>query len=863
MVKRTGSEELDAFLKGLQEYEPDIRIAALNEIAEVFSGVGYDRQGSTEEKGKPGFGSGIALVRVGDVQKGEIKSPSLLLTDKGLNRVRDEHRLRVGDLLVTASGTVGKIGLVRENLVGSIPANSLLVIRLKKDVQPRFLLRLLQSGLYQDWLKGHALGTTIQHLSARALRSLQIPIPPAHIQNRIGVDLAPNADASEALRAFVTGQTTDEAASFLLSDQSIRNLLAEPEQFDEIEISRRFNALVGALHPWRDRAAYSQISDKGLTTWLIQIAELSGNLRDAFELPRSAERLAMLESLRVPMAKLRNILPDVRSSIRQRVEVITDAIEYTLESERQRILEHIEISAQLEPAILDAGRSSEVIIRLKNEGTLPLRAFHVQTQPELGEADFKLFQSGKDISWAVIVSPRPAGTYSMPVQWNAIRFDGEPISGEIPLAFEVRTLRAASKSDDLGDNPYSISSPVESPKMFFGRRSLLDQIRRQLSAEHRANVILLEGNRRTGKTSVLKYLERPGELPGWIPVYCSFQSAGGDSEKAGLRTFQIFYTMARFLATAVYKAGYPIEIPGIGAVESGRLFGFELLKALDRYFTTDHPFELFEILLARWLEMIRPKRVLLMLDEFDKLQEGIDNGLTSPQVPENIRYVFHTYPGLSGIVTGSRRLKRLREEYWSALFGLGHRIGLGPLEFQEAQDLVSKPVAGRLVYVPKARDQVVILCARQPFLIQSLCNRIFEYCARNGEKTVTLSIVKAASDEMITDNEHFRTLWDYGGTERRRFILCLCDRLNEEPDRVSVDLLTTRLEEYGIIMGERETIGDDLDFLRELELLELDTSGPVPSYRLGIPLMAQWLRKHIDWEDIRKRAVREGQEKTL
>ena len=80
-----------------------------------------------------------------------------------------------------------------------------------------------------------------------------------------------------------------------------------------------------------------------------------------------------------------------------------------------------------------------------------------------------------------------------------------------------------------------------------------------------------------------------------------------------------------------------------------------------------------------------------MLDEFDKLQEGIDSGITSPQVPENIRYLLHTYQGMSAILTGSRRLKRLREEYWSALFGFGHRISVSELPLEDARLLVTRP----------------------------------------------------------------------------------------------------------------------------------------------------------------------------
>src|SRR5204863_4790813 len=95
---------------------------------------------------------------------------------------------------------------------------------------------------------------------------------------------------------------------------------------------------------------------------------------------------------------------------------------------------------------------------------------------------------------------------------------------------------------------------------------------------------------------------------------------------------------------------------------------------------------------------IAPRHLLLMLDEFDKLQVGIDNRVTSPQVPENIRNLLQTRSAVSAILTGSRRLKRLREEYWSALFGFGHRIGIDPLEPAEVSELVTRPVKGRLVF---------------------------------------------------------------------------------------------------------------------------------------------------------------------
>ena len=395
--------------------------------------------------------------------------------------------------------------------------------------------------------------------------------------------------------------------------------------------------------------------------------------------------------------------------------------------------------------------------------------------------------------------------------------------------------------------------------MFFGRQNIIDRMQRQLSTSHRANVILLEGNRRTGKTSILKRLQDPDVLPGWIVVNCSLQGGQGHESKPGLETNEVFRVMARDIGWAIYDGGVRVWLPNMDPLDSKKPYKPALVKALSNVFAGTRPFEVFEFFIQEVLEAVSPRRLLLMLDEFDKLQEGIDSGITSPQVPENIRYLLHTYDRLSAILSGSRRIKRLREEYWSALFGLGHRIPVSEIPLDDSQLLVTRPVEGRLTYVPDARDRVVELCSRQPFLIQSLCNKIFERAAQSNERTVTVGAVTGAAEEMVTDNEHFRTLWEYARTERKRFLLAICHQLQGEPDPITLGLLETKLEEYGVALPISDRLGDDLEFLRELELLELQDTVQGSAYRLTVPLMADWIRHNIDFEDQRRQAVGENE----
>ena len=172
---------------------------------------------------------------------------------------------------------------------------------------------------------------------------------------------------------------------------------------------------------------------------------------------------------------------------------------------------------------------------------------------------------------------------------------------------------------------------------------------------------------------------------------------------------------------------------------------------------------------------------------------------------------------------------------------------------------MTEPVAKQLTYLPIARELVVERCAQHPFLLQTLCNRIYEHAAESGERTITPSTVASAMDEMVRDNEHFRTLWDYAQTHRRQLILTLCERLASNPDPVNLDLIHAQLDELRVRVERESQIGDDLEFLRELELIELDKNYRGGTYRIAVPLFGMWIQKSIDYDDTIGRAREEAE----
>ena len=86
---------------------------------------------------------------------------------------------------------------------------------------------------------------------------------------------------------------------------------------------------------------------------------------------------------------------------------------------------------------------------------------------------------------------------------------------------DTLTLRTIAEREfvQLSPNPYIIGKPLREGELFFGREDVFQYIRQNLKGEYRDNIIILHGQRRTGKTSILyqlrKFLLRTGGAMGF------------------------------------------------------------------------------------------------------------------------------------------------------------------------------------------------------------------------------------------------------------------------------------------------------------------------------------------------------------
>ena len=163
-------------------------------------------------------------------------------------------------------------------------------------------------------------------------------------------------------------------------------------------------------------------------------------------------------------------------------------------------------------------------------------------------------------------------------------------------------------------NPYIAGSAVTGKEMFFGRQDVFDFIQNALIGKHRDNVIVLYGQRRSGKTSVLYQMSR--------------------------------HLDEHYLCIFVDLHAFALE--GIGG------FLWELANHIVRVLWRDHQIELMnpdrakfaadprdcfesEFLNTVW-SAIGDRHLLLAIDEAARLQEQVVNGKMEREIFEYLRH---------------------------------------------------------------------------------------------------------------------------------------------------------------------------------------------------------------------------------
>lgn len=115
----------------------------------------------------------------------QFESVRYFIDENKFNEMK-RFELNSGDLIMSCSGTMGKIAIVPENIKKGIINQALLKLSPSNKVSNVFLKLWMQSENFQQSLEKHSKGAAIKNVASVAiLKKIEIPLPAFHEQQRI------------------------------------------------------------------------------------------------------------------------------------------------------------------------------------------------------------------------------------------------------------------------------------------------------------------------------------------------------------------------------------------------------------------------------------------------------------------------------------------------------------------------------------------------------------------------------------------------------------------------------------------------------------------------------------------------------
>ena len=353
-------------------------------------------------------------------------------------------------------------------------------------------------------------------------------------------------------------------------------------------------------------------------------------------------------------------------------------------------------------------------------------------------------------------------------------------------------------------NPYdSGGKPIRglNDVVFVGRLDIIRKIECHYLQGGQPPPLLLHGQRRMGKTSVLCRL--PHVLGSeFIPVFFDLQQPAASEGIAPL-VRKLSIEIERSLNRHIERTSGSVSADTRLRKAIAPLTAASLEKT---------PLTVFD----EWLDEVESAlpdktRILVCLDEYERLQAGLRAGWGGSLL-DTLRYRIQHHRGVLWLFTGAHTFAEMGSE-WTDRFINAVRIKVGLLEHGDVVQMLTTPTEHfALTYDTGALDYFVCLTNGHPFLTQSVAFHLVRGMNESRRTRVDRADVdKAVGTALSGAADYFADLWQNIAQPRRAL---LCD-----------------------LAGKRASVGSeaDLAWLREHDFVTDDNE-------LCVPMFGQWIR---------------------
>lgn len=380
------------------------------------------------------------------------------------------------------------------------------------------------------------------------------------------------------------------------------------------------------------------------------------------------------------------------------------------------------------------------------------------------------------------------------------------------VADRIQELTQASETRQEINSPYVIGMPLSpEQEIFVGRHQISLDIERFLLTPN-CPPLFLYGQRRMGKTSLLKNLERL--LPSTIlPLFVDLQGpAAWASDHTGF-----LYSLTQAM------------------ISSARVQRGLRLPYLSREALSSDPFVYFDEWLNE-LELVLAghnlQTVLLALDEFEALDDALQKGrLEETAVLGLLRHIIQHRPRFKLLLAGSHALAEF--QHWASYLINVRPLHLDYLHENEARQLIERPIQEfPLRYEPTASQRVLDLTRGHPFLVQLLCHEIVALKNQQPPSERRLAqlvdVETAVAQALAHGDLYFADIY-YNRVDEAGLAILNALGTQGEGGQLSQAELIQQLPQIG-------TLTQTLTRLQQRELIENSSGG----YRFQVELVRRW-----------------------
>lgn len=589
-----------------------------------------------------------------------------------------------------------------------------------------------------------------------------------------------------------------------------------------------------AIRPWRLSKSVDEADEETYFDQTLQILYRLNAITDALRTYLRREGLgerisSLLEAERLIDGLLTEMKEHYYTDLQ---DTFPDCVILKLLLIRWRNIVHVELSrirgrAELRPK-LGAQRivlEENVVIPLliENTGRSPADNVTILLLPERDKGSFTIVGSNQQRFETI--------SASSPTQ---VEFTIKPHATSLQLAFQITYDDAEAKAKTLlfGDrldlverkrnftrllNPYYTGTAVQNLNMFYGREKEITLLQQDFVYSSAPAVIVLYGQRRSGKSSLIYKLLQTTLLDPHIPVRIDMQHE------------TLNFTVEKFLRNVAYaihrqmvKRGYPLSFPDISSFKDDAVFAF------DRFLDDAED----------WLEQ---RKLVLLIDEFEILDEKAVSDQMDGQVFDHLRSLVQERQCMHLLLAGTHKLQDLTSAYWSVFFNLANHRRLSNLSAEAARLLICEPMSGFLEYDPFAVEKIRTLTGDQPYLIQLFCHYLVRHCDTHTKDYITINDVNIVLDEVKQSGKlYFNWIWEQASNEERIILAIIAQASGDGEQFVSFNDIESVFKDYALSYT-REGLLVSLRNLRNSDVII--TVPHEHRYKIAVGLTRSWLHE--------------------